>query len=121
MRTPLPPLPPPPLGKDRAATAAPFAARRLDLIRSSLAPPPQKHHPEPSPKTPIRLYARLHPAAATVSPGGQRRRTDGDGAAERPVWTGFGFVRAEPRKRKRGQEPWTSTERDSALMSMSDN
>ena len=86
MRNPLPPLlpapPPPPrsspLGKDTAATAAPFAARSLDLIRSSLAPPEQKHHSEASPRTPIRARLPFPATAATTTPasggGGHGRR-----------------------------------------------
>jgi hypothetical protein len=91
MRNPLPPLPPPPPGKDTAATAAAFEARRLDLIRSSLAPPEQKHHPEPSPKTPIRLRWPP-PCCCYFYPGGRRGRLP-----------------------NRGREPWTSTERDTVL------
>ena len=81
MRNPLPPLlpapPPPPrsspLGKDTAATAAPFAARSLDLIRSSLAPPEQKHHPEASPRTPIRPRLPF-PCYCCCHYSGKRRR-----------------------------------------------
>jgi hypothetical protein len=105
MRNPLPPLPPPPPGTDTAATAAAFEARRLDLIRSSLAPPEQKHHPEPSPKTPIRL--RLPPPCCCYFyPGGRRQRWRWREA--RVDWFWF---HAEP---NRGREPWTSTERDTA-------
>lgn len=105
MRSPHPPLPPepppppplPPLGKDTAATAAPFAARRLDLIRSSLAPPEQKHHPEASLRTPIRRPRLPSPDTAAGTCSGKRRRaTDGD--AERLARVDSFWFRAEGRK-----------------------
>jgi hypothetical protein len=95
MRNPLPPLPPPPppAGKETAATAAPLAARTEFLIRSSFAPPEQKHHPDPSPSTPIG-FASLNPSQSPCYSGDRR-------AAEREERR-EGERRRRRRRRERG-------------------